>query len=202
MTGFLQFVADRGGDWVTWTPEVAAAQPELLEAIEEFESLDVPAGEAATAWLKEDSLNNHPSTVTRLLVRDGRIEAFLAMCSSHAKFSQRQRKRLFRRGVGLHPQRELHELHPIQPVALIAWLAKARDSDITAGDLLLQAAATALEVVEVAGQGQVALTLEPFDKETAEFWRDEYGFKKSQELDGHWCLWRTIMEDPEEGSQG
>jgi hypothetical protein len=45
---------------------------------------------------------------------------------------------------------------------------------VTGGDLLLQANATALEVVEMAGQGQV---------------------------DGHWCLWRTIMGGREEAKE-
>jgi hypothetical protein len=199
MSGFFDFLAeqDPGGEWIIWNPEVAEREPELLEAVEAFESLAIPAGEAAAAWLREESLDNHPSTVTRLLLRDHRVEAFFSLCSGQVKFSQSQRKRLFRKGTGLRPDRELHELHPIQPVALIAWLAKAQGSDVSGGELLLQASATALEVVETVGQGQVAIAIEPFDEETAEFWREEYGFKKSQERDGHWQLWRTIMPNPD-----
>lgn len=44
---------------------------------------------------------------------------------------------------------------------MIAWLAKATDSDFPGDQILMQAAATALEVVEIAGQGQVAITLGP-----------------------------------------
>jgi hypothetical protein len=196
MTGFLDFLEDQGGEWIIWTPELAAKEPEIVDAVRAFNSLDIPAGRAASNWLKESSLDNHPSTVTQLLLKDGRVEAFFALCSGQAKLSQRHRKKLLRRGVGLYPGRRLHELHPLQPVALIAWLAKASDSDFPGDEILLQASAAAIEVVEISGQGQIGIALDPFDDETADFWKKRYRFRTSQELDGRSCLWRTIMPDP------
>lgn len=170
-----------------------------MEAVDAFNSLDVPAGEAASEWLKQSALDNHPSTVTQLLLREGRVEAYFALCSGQAKLSQRQRKKFVRRSVGLYPGKRVHELHPIQPMALIAWLAKAQDSDFPGDEILLQATGTALEVMEVTGQGQIGIALDPFDDDTAQFWTQRYQFKSSQEPHGR--LWRTLMPDPEEAEQ-
>jgi hypothetical protein len=199
MSGYLDFLddyVDPGGDWVKWTPDVAEAEPEIGGAIETFQSRGNPAGQAATSWLREKALDNHPSTVTHLLMRNGKVEAFFALCSGHVKLSQSQRKRIFRRATQIYPGRRLHELHLIQPVALIAWLAKAHDSDFPGDEILLQATATALEIIEFVGQGQIGIALNPFDEETGQFWRERYGFRQSQEMGGFSCLWRTIMTDP------
>lgn len=92
MGGFLDFLADQGtGEWVIWTKALAEEEPELREAVAVFDSRDNPAGRAATEWLREEALDNHPSTVTQLLVKDRRVEAFFALCSGHVKFSQRDR---------------------------------------------------------------------------------------------------------------
>lgn len=214
MSGYLEFLGDCGGDWVLWTPELASSEPEIFQAIDQFESRDCDAGKAATSWLKESALDNHPSTVTQLLVLDGRIEAFFALCSGQVRLSQRQRKRLLRRGTGLYPGKRLHELLPTQPVALIAWLAKHKESDIPGEEILLQASAAALEVIEVIGQGQIAIALDPFDRETSDFWKREFDFKSSQlpkkegedeedeedeETDEVLArLWRTLMEPPQD----
>lgn len=177
--------------WIRWTPEEANRSPWLLDAVQEFEPVDVPAGWRAARWLGEKALLNHPSTVTHLAVIDEHLEAFFALCSGHAKLSQRQR-----RSIG--PDERAHELLPIQPIARIAWLAKHRDSSLSGREILAQAAAVAVEVIEF-GQGQIAVALDPVDDETERFWRERYEFKPSQTLDGRkGCLWRTLMPDPED----
>ena len=191
MSGYLRFVADRSERWIVWNRDNAERYPELGEAVERFDPIDRPAGRHATEWLKTRALKNHPSTVTQLMVAPGgEVGGFIAMCSGQAKLTERHRREAAG-GADEYP------LHPVQGVALIAWLAKDRRSDVSGRDLLAQAAAAALDVVD-AGQGQIALALQAFDEETAEFWRREYGFRRSQELDGVPCLWRSLLPPPVE----
>lgn len=185
---FLGFLHDRGERWIQWIPGMSATD-EIREAARNFEPVDNSAGQAAASWLAEQASVNHPSTVTHLMVVNGRIEAFFALCSAQVKLSQRERRR------ALEGERE-HRLLPVQPAALIAWLARDRRSEVSGVDILAQAAAAALEVIDV-GQGQIALALQAFDEDTAEFWRDRYGFRPSQALNGHGALWKTLMGPPD-----
>lgn len=150
--------------WVRLTPEVVEDLGEnrhfLLDAIEEFESLDNPAGCAATAWLRNDALAWHGTTLTYLMLLNRRIEAFYAATASSVLLSQRDRRRV--RGdvpSGLPPR---------QPATLISWLAKDRGAVTHGLTVLHHAFAVALQVSEL--QGTIALVLDPFDDPTAEMW--------------------------------
>jgi hypothetical protein len=80
---------DQGERWVRWVPDVEHQDPALARQVGAFEPVDTPAGQAAARWLKEKALINHPSTVTRLLLRDERVEGFYAICSAQVRLSQR-----------------------------------------------------------------------------------------------------------------
>src|SRR5215213_1222195 len=67
---------------------------------------DTEGGRAATDWLKYHSLANHPSTVTRLVVRAGLVEGFYALCSAEVRLTQRHRKKLE------EDDENTHRLHP------------------------------------------------------------------------------------------
>ena len=166
-----------GESWHVWSPEVAddPAYSYLAEGVREFESKDTDSGRAATDWLKHQALANHPSTVTRLVVRDGRVEGFYALCSAEVTLTQRHRKEL--RKADEHT----HRLHPRQGASLIAWVAKHRDATVSGELILLHAAWIATTVAGL--QGNILLTVDPFDESVAEFWQDRYPFRLSQSAD-------------------
>lgn len=159
--------------WHQWTPANAASEvyEDIGEAVEEFESLDTPAGQAATVWLKEHALPNHPSTITYLLVLGGRIEGYFALASSSVELTQRHRKQL-KRGQRNYP------LDPTQGASLVAWIAKHRDAVVSGRSLFLYAISVAREAAD--RQGTVAIVLDPYDDETAERWAEHYGFKRAR----------------------
>lgn len=160
--------------WYVWSPDLED-DPEyekIAGAVEEFESLDTAPGRDATRWLREEALDNHPSTITRLMVLDDRVEGFYAISSAHIRLSQRHRKRALR-------NHRAHRLHPEQPASLIPWLAKRWDAKIDALPLILHAAYIASEVAEL--QGNIALAIDPYDEDVAEIWTKRYGFRASSQ---------------------
>jgi hypothetical protein len=113
-------------------------------------------------------------TVTRLLLRDERVEGFYAICSAQVRLSQRDRKELT---SGHH-----HTLHPIQPAALVAWIAKRHDAEISGRKLVAHAVFVASQVAEL--QGTIALVLDPHDGEVSRVWRERYGFRPAVAEEG------------------
>jgi hypothetical protein len=185
-----EFQADYGERWVRWTPEKAHREPALGKAVEAFESVDNAAGRRCAEWLRSEALDNHPSTVTHLLVVDGEVHGYFALCSGHARLSQRDRER----AVG---DERAHGFTPVQPVAHVAWLAKRRHTHVSGLEIMARAAGVALEVIDT-GQGQIALSLNAFDDRTARMWRARYGFRRSQPLDGRVNLWRRLFDEDDE----
>jgi hypothetical protein len=181
------FQADYGERWVRWTPEKADREPALDAAVQAFEPVDNAAGRRCAEWLPREALRNHPSTVTHLLLVGGDVHGYFALCSGHARLSQRDRER----AIG---DERAHGFTPVQPVAHVAWLAKRRHTQISGLELITRAIGVALEVID-AGQGQIALSLNAFDDPTARMWRDRYGFRRSQPLDGRVNLWRRLFDD-------
>lgn len=166
---------NQGEYWYRWRPEFAesAAYADIAEAVENFEPVDNNAGHAAAAWLKHSSLNDYPSTATWLAYYKQRIEGFFAICSAEITLYERQRKKhLSRRGRS----RE-HRLHPQQPASLITWLGKHAKASLPGDSILSYAAHIATQVAEL--QGNIALVVDPYDDETAKFWRDRYGFRSA-----------------------
>jgi hypothetical protein len=139
--------------------------------IEAFQSIDKPAGDAATRWLKEDARHNHPSTVTYVLVSDHRVEGYFALASSSVTLTQRHRRQLA-------PGQQDYELAPTQGASLIAWLAKHVDAEVAGERILHYAIFIALKVARM--QGTPVLVVDPYDEESAELWMDRYGFRRSQ----------------------
>jgi hypothetical protein len=163
------------GSWYQWTPANAdsAAYEDVAQAIAEFESLDTKAGREATRWLREDALLNHPSTVTYVLKSGTRIDGYFAVASGSVTLTQRHRKELA-------PGQRDFALSPTQGASLIAWLARHKDKDgETPGQaIVLYALFVALKAAHV--QGTPVAVLDPYDDETAKFWMDRYGFRRSR----------------------
>jgi hypothetical protein len=175
---------------IQWNPK-SSRVPELRAAVAGFEPVDIPAGKRNAKFLKEEALDNHPSTVTHLHLKDGKLEGFFALSSGTAKLIQSDARPPVGQG-----DREL-VLSPRQPVAHIAWIGRSRDSSVKGSELLALAAGIALEVVE-AGQGQLALSLDAFDEATADMWVKNFGFNRSLDFDGRIPLWRSLDEIPGE----
>jgi hypothetical protein len=90
------------------------------------------------------------------------------------RLSQRDRKELT---SGHH-----HTLHPIQPAALVAWIAKRHDAEISGRKLVAHAVFVASQVAEL--QGTIALVLDPHDGEVSRVWRERYGFRPAVAEEG------------------
>jgi hypothetical protein len=165
-----------GESWHVWSPEIAddPAYAYLAEGVRDFESKDTEAGLAATDWLKHHALPNHPSTVTRLVVSDGRVAGFYALCSAEVTLTQRHRKEL-------QEEENTHRLHPRQGASLIAWVAKHREATFPGELILLHAVWVATTVAAL--QGNILLTVDSFDESAAERWQERYGFRMSQSPD-------------------
>jgi hypothetical protein len=175
--------------WYRWLPDRAgdAAFADIAAAVEDFESVDTESGRAATEWLKQESLANHPYTLTWLLVEEGRVEAYYAICSAEITLTERQRRQL-----PVHDR--AHRLHPRQGASLIAWIAKHRDATVGGEFIALHAAYTATEVSKL--QGNIALAVDPFDEGTSEFWQSQYGFRPAHvpEFGHRRRLWLPLHE--------
>jgi hypothetical protein len=155
-----------GVEWVSWSPETAQARPEIEEAIEQFASLDIEAGRAAEAWLRESALPAHPACVTNMLLHEGGVQGYYALTMGEVQLSGNHRKRI---GVTF----------PRQGAVLIPWLARAREPTMPDGfeHLLLHAVGLGRRGAEFVGAAVIAL--DPFDEATAERWLAR-GFIPSQ----------------------
>jgi hypothetical protein len=164
------------GELVTWTPAVARSNPSLVEAVERFEGLDHQAGVDAATFLKKDALRNDPSTRTHLLVHDGRVEGFFALCNAIVRLSSTDAATL-----EVIERREL-------PATLLAWVAKRRDTE-TPGALLV-AAAYGVAREAARSIGSVAFVLDSADEKVEHMWlAPPYGFRRSRR---HGRLWLPL----------
>jgi hypothetical protein len=164
---------DEGWFWCQWTPATAESRAfeDVVRAVEKFRSLDNRPGREATRWLQEEALANHPSTVSYVLMRDGRIEGYFALASGSVELKQSHRK-------ALSAGQRSHRLSPTQGASLVTWIARHGEATID-GQLLLK---FALSIARRAAflQGAVALVLDPFDEKLSKLWIEQYGFVRSQ----------------------
>lgn len=175
-----------GGDltsgWHLWTPEVAAkpALADVTEAVASFEPIDTPAGHAAASWLTSSALEEHPSVATHLLLKNGRVEGFVALAAGSIELTGRKRREANRK-----------PLHGVQPATVIRWMARHKDADPGVGrELLLYATALALEASE--RLGSIALVLNAYDDATAEHLMHEYPFLRADKSGR--TLWAPLLK--------
>jgi hypothetical protein len=155
--------------WVRWTPENASTRPDVAAALSRFSAPATPAGDAATAWLQEESLASHPSTITWLGMSGDEILGFFALCSSSVEM-----RRDHRRQAGSDSPLST------QPAALVAWFAVASTAAGTGmADLMLRRGVfTARRAAE--DQGALVLVVDPFDESAARYWRERHGFRTAK----------------------
>lgn len=163
-----------GREWLAWDETTAHQRPDVVEAVERFASLDVPLGDEAARWLREDALANDGSTRTRLLVAPQRVEGYVALCAGQVMLEARDVASL-----------ELPAGRSTQPAILLAWIARHRDSNVSGTDLMDVAFAIARRVSR--DVGAVAFCVDPGDEAVARVWRAApYGFRPAKKGSRLW----------------
>jgi hypothetical protein len=150
---------DPRGTWRNWDHE-ADDDHELASQVASFESLDNPAGIAASRWLREDAYENDGMSRTRLLVTDERVEGFIATSFGTVELTEGGMKQL-------PVPRKLRRRQA--PALLLCWIARHRDSQISGEQLMLTAVGLARQARR--NSGLVALTLDPYDDEVSKMWQ-------------------------------
>ncbi|HEX6456142.1 MAG TPA: hypothetical protein VF009_06435 [Solirubrobacterales bacterium] len=170
-----------GTEWIRYTPETAGA---VEDRVEEFESLNNSAGQAAEGFLKKDALQNAGITRTHLCLSETRVEGFFSCCSASVRLSKRSISRLgFRTGI------------TTMPAILVTWVARHRTG--TVGGLELMQTAYGLARAASQTIAAAALVLDPMDAEVAEVWKSEpYLFQESEQKRGNGSRRLWLPLDP------
>jgi hypothetical protein len=159
--------------WTLWTPAIAEsfAHADIARAVASFEPVDKPAGHAATDWLKNQALNEHPVTQTWLRHEDGRLLGFFAACADEVQLVEKVSDRL--PGGGRRPATE------------IKWICKHRETDLDGRELFLRATAVAKRTW--GNKDDAVLVVNPYDEATAAFLRRKYVFWETPGEDRLWA---------------
>jgi len=162
-------------EWFLWNAEVAEAEPELREAVNEFEadgSANVTAAEDVTRWFCREAIRQG-ACITRMLVVNGHVATFYALSSGEMSLGAADNLKAMGMHVPLGPPRD--------------WTVGAshievigRDHRAPSGVGMIAIQHAILMAKHVAGlQGNLALTLDPADPKTQEMWRRR-GFARSE----------------------
>jgi hypothetical protein len=152
-------------EWFVLSPALLKERPKIAEAVEAFEG--DPRFEVSTEgarWLKRAAAYER-ACLTRLLFIGDRLAGFYALASAEVRIT---------RG------KELERLETLGgervPASHIEWLLRSEDFKGIGEKLLLHATLVARDVARA--QGNLVLTLDPYDSATARMWRG-FGFEKS-----------------------
>ena len=148
--------------WYRWTPAHAdyPLYADIAAAVQAFQPIPYPGGQAAAKWLKEDALEQFPGTTTYLLIGDKRLDGFVALRTGSIVLKSDKK-----------PQGESFG------ALVIRWMARNQEASGTGEELLTFTLALATEAGEKLGL--VALLLEPFDEREAEVWKKKFDFMGS-----------------------
>jgi hypothetical protein len=160
-------VLERARAYVRVDRRVVAALPELSEAIRSFQAVPGPAGESVAEWLTKRALNEPQEATVRVRLGHGRVAGVYGLCAAQVALSREQRAQL----GGVH--------YRTQPAVLLAQFARAADSPGIGDELLIHAVDTAR--LALAYIGATVLVVDPFDEQTAEMWRERFGFQDSEQ---------------------
>jgi hypothetical protein len=171
-------------EWVHLTAEQLSADPELVRAIERFRAPAGRAGDAAATWLKERAVKEAGHIATYLLLHEGEIAAFYSLGMSEVELQTQHRG-------------AISASHPRQGAVLILWLARAAEATVDA-ELILR---HAVGIAQIGSRkvGAAVIAVDPFDAETENFWREQFGFRASRtrrsDADGmqRSRLWRPLF---------
>jgi len=159
---------------------VVATLPELGEAICAFEPVPGPAGESVAEWLAERALREPQEAAIRVRLSHGKVTGVYALCAAQIALSSEDRAQL----GGVH--------YRTQPAILLAQFARTATTPGIGEELLSHAVDTAR--LALAYIGATVLVVDPFDQDTAEMWRQRFGFQDSeQSVPGNYRLRRQWL---------
>jgi hypothetical protein len=170
----------RNGEWFQWNLQIAEERPEFVPAVRDFEaySKNEAAAKEGTEWFRDKSAEL-TSCVTRILVVDSHVAAFYALSSGEAIITSEKHQAQI--GGGSARFGSSH----------VEWIARDRRAPAGAGNKALRHAIYVATLVAKL-QGNSILTLDPFDLETQEMWRQK-GLRNSQTKDDGGVLHRLYL---------
>lgn len=160
-------VLDRVRAYVRIDRQAIAALPQLSVAINAFQPVSSPAGESAAEWLAERALREPQEAAVRLRLSHGRVTGVYALCAAQIALSSEERAQL----GGTH--------YRTQPAILLAQFARAADTPGIGDEMLRHADSIARRALRYVGA--TVLVVDPFDRDTAEMWRERFGFQDSEQ---------------------
>jgi hypothetical protein len=146
---------------------VVAALPGLSEAIRSFQPVPGPAGESVAEWLAERALNEPQEATVRVRLSHGRVAGVYALCAAQVALSREERAQL----GGVH--------YRTQPAILLAQFARDANTPGVGAEMLRHADTSARRALGYVGA--TVLVVDPFDHDTAEMWRERFGFQDSEQ---------------------
>jgi hypothetical protein len=153
--------------YVRVDPQTIAGLPELGEAIRAFRPVSNPAGESAADWLAERALRHPQEATVRLRLSYGKVTGVYALCAAQIALSGEERAQL----GGVH--------YRTQPAILLAQFARSTDTPGIGEEMLRHADSSARRALRYVGA--TVLVVDPFDQDTAEMWRQRFGFQDSEQ---------------------
>jgi hypothetical protein len=173
-------VLDQARAYVRVDRQAIAALPELGIAIDAFQPVASPAGDNAAEWLTERALREPQEATVRLRLSHGRVTGVYALCAAQIALSREERARLG----------DVH--YRTQPAILLAQFARAADTPGIGDEMLQHADGVARRALRYIGA--TVLVVDPFDQDTAEMWRERFGFQDSEQpVPGHRRLRRQWL---------
>lgn len=160
-------VLERARAYVRVDQRIVAALPELGEAIRSFEPVPGPAGESVAEWLAERALNEPQEATVRVRLSHGKVTGVYALCAAQIALSREGRAQL----GGVH--------YRTQPAILLAQFARTDGSPGIGEEMLQHANRIAQRALRYVGA--TVLVVDPFDSDTAEMWRQRFGFQDSEQ---------------------
>jgi hypothetical protein len=146
---------------------IVAALPELGEATRSFEPVPGPAGESVAEWLAERALSEPQEATVRVRLSHGKVAGVYALCAAQVALSREERAQL----GGVH--------YRTQPAILLAQFARANGSPGIGEEMLQHANRIAQRALRYVSA--TVLVVDPFDSDTAEMWRQRFGFQDSEQ---------------------
>lgn len=126
-----------------------------------------PAGESVAGWLAERALREPQEATVRVRLSHGKVTGVYALCAAQVALSREERARLGR----------VH--YRTQPAILLAQFARAGSAPGIGVEMLRHADSSARRALRYVGA--TALVVDPFDQDTAEMWRQRFGFQDSEQ---------------------
>ena len=103
----------------------------------------------------------------RVRLSHGKVTGIYALCAAQVALSREERAQL----GGVH--------YRTQPAVLLAQFARAADAQGVGAEMLRHADTSARRALRYVGA--TVLVVDPFDQDTAEMWRQGFGFQDSEQ---------------------